>query len=635
MNSIYSRPMFQTPQQRSGGGIMAGVAPVNMEVDAAYMDDGGFLSSLFGQEEIDLLKEELTDPTFFFDPNDPIDQASLALMAIPGVNMAARLASMGVKGTKLAKQLYKIRQASEKLTLPAMAAGSGLIIGDELADPENQAFAKEAIDFAKEEIDYFLNPEDYEYSEEVFEQEIPNNEGGISNLTVTTSTEEAPAEEGGITSLPTSIWEARDKNVKSPIFMRDGEAKAAVTVEDLEESGFDNLTDYLNNMEFDANSGRYVLKKADGGIVKLANGGEAEEKIALPDSLENMLSFYEIDLEDFSKLSEEAKKSYIKTYKDRLNFQEKYLEGAKNTARVADAVNYALEGIGGLGQDILYSDFSKAVGIVDPTAEAPPEDASFMEDITRLQSRTAPTEEEINESLLAIAPPERPALPVSPEAEDKANPGEEGTVTATAEEPGVFGKVLQGIGQAVSKAAGYDLPDDEYRAYVESHGRRKLGESRMEKYNKALAAIRDAESTANLRDAQAEVYSKTDMQREIEYLQALKDSGQIPADTDIISLWSSTQSKSGNVTAKDIGQEIADLYESMMSLEEAGSTYRKQFEDLQEAGDIPADLDYSNWALLKAKEMVSKIYGISDSPTGASLVKTVSPEEFEKLMQTS
>jgi len=30
MNNIYRRPMFQNPQQRAGGGIMAGVAPINM-----------------------------------------------------------------------------------------------------------------------------------------------------------------------------------------------------------------------------------------------------------------------------------------------------------------------------------------------------------------------------------------------------------------------------------------------------------------------------------------------------------------------------------------------------------------------------------------------------------------------------
>ena len=30
LGDIYSRPMFQTPVQRAGGGIMAGVAPVNL-----------------------------------------------------------------------------------------------------------------------------------------------------------------------------------------------------------------------------------------------------------------------------------------------------------------------------------------------------------------------------------------------------------------------------------------------------------------------------------------------------------------------------------------------------------------------------------------------------------------------------
>ncbi len=38
MNNVYRRPMFQNPQQRAGGGIMAGVAPINMAEGGSVSD---------------------------------------------------------------------------------------------------------------------------------------------------------------------------------------------------------------------------------------------------------------------------------------------------------------------------------------------------------------------------------------------------------------------------------------------------------------------------------------------------------------------------------------------------------------------------------------------------------------------
>ena len=46
MNSIYDRPMFQTPQRRAGGGIMAGIAPINEAMGPMKLEDGGDLGSL-------------------------------------------------------------------------------------------------------------------------------------------------------------------------------------------------------------------------------------------------------------------------------------------------------------------------------------------------------------------------------------------------------------------------------------------------------------------------------------------------------------------------------------------------------------------------------------------------------------
>ena len=108
MNSIYDRPMFQTPQRRAGGGIMAGVAPINEGMGPMKLNDGGFMSS-------DLVQQATETAKFFFDPTDPIDQMSMALIFFPPAAAAARLVSMGVKGAKLAKQVQKHKQAKDAM----------------------------------------------------------------------------------------------------------------------------------------------------------------------------------------------------------------------------------------------------------------------------------------------------------------------------------------------------------------------------------------------------------------------------------------------------------------------------------------------------------------------------------------
>ena len=138
--------MFQNPQQRSGGGIMAGVAPINMA-------DGGDLSVLdwafgggnnpYGDEGYvgePFLKdlEENVLPLISLDPNDPIDQATIALLAVPGVNVLARLTAMGLKGARLARQLKKVEKVSGKLVTPAGYLTTALVGGAVASDPEIQ-----------------------------------------------------------------------------------------------------------------------------------------------------------------------------------------------------------------------------------------------------------------------------------------------------------------------------------------------------------------------------------------------------------------------------------------------------------------------------------------------------------------
>lgn len=140
MNSIYDRPMFQTPQRRAGGGIMAGVAPINEAMGPMKLNDGGdpgFLDQIrsyydenisgipAGLAEIgsnladpqfrdEFLEEEFGDMALLgeggliFDHTDPIDQASLVLLAMPPAFAYARLAKMGSAATKILSRINKI-----------------------------------------------------------------------------------------------------------------------------------------------------------------------------------------------------------------------------------------------------------------------------------------------------------------------------------------------------------------------------------------------------------------------------------------------------------------------------------------------------------------------------------------------
>ena len=58
---------------------------------------------------------------FFFDPEDPVDYATIGLMAFPPAYVAARLARMGIKGQKAAEQVQKVVKAQD--AIPNMLGG--------------------------------------------------------------------------------------------------------------------------------------------------------------------------------------------------------------------------------------------------------------------------------------------------------------------------------------------------------------------------------------------------------------------------------------------------------------------------------------------------------------------------------
>lgn len=164
LGNIYSRPMFQTPVQRAGGGIMAGVAPINLQDggDPGFMDylsglgsaivgNDGSMDDFFSLEKTEegsgLNLRDLTD-ALIVDPEDPTDVAIAAatapLLIFPPAAIAARLAAAGYKGTKVARAVDKAAQLQEKI--PGILSG-----GTSRAATFGQGqIAREAVPMAQE-----------------------------------------------------------------------------------------------------------------------------------------------------------------------------------------------------------------------------------------------------------------------------------------------------------------------------------------------------------------------------------------------------------------------------------------------------------------------------------------------------
>ena len=129
---IMNRPMFQTPQQRQGTGIMAGVAPTTPV--RGYADGDLVSDDFFNYEQTEdgsgMNLRDLTD--LFFDPEDPIDYATIGLISFPPAYIAARLAKMGVKGAKAAEQIQKVVKMQEAIPSKVGGGSSGAKSGLQL-----------------------------------------------------------------------------------------------------------------------------------------------------------------------------------------------------------------------------------------------------------------------------------------------------------------------------------------------------------------------------------------------------------------------------------------------------------------------------------------------------------------------
>jgi hypothetical protein len=376
MNNIYRRPMFQNPQQRAGGGIMAGVAPINMSNGGdpndtwakaipsffgEYVDDAKFaydelpdmptpsevgrmydeginVDDLYGEGNFFSLDKteagsgmnlrDITD-VLIVDPEDPVDLAiaasAVGMLAAPPGLIGVGLAKLGYTGVKIKRVLQRVAGLQRNLGDDELRNIQGSGLSGKLEE-RARAMGANPIDNLKRDSDVagfvqnrvapttlgqyettrFLSlPAQEAYDKinfispaqasEAPYPEIPEYEGGpvetagiaaidTQDPKIDTLVREAESDaEGGIAKVARSIAEARSDEFKSPTFRRGDKDLAAVTKEDLIDSGYegpDALTNYLNDMKFDDELGEYIKDieakgKADGGVAGFYTGGAA------------------------------------------------------------------------------------------------------------------------------------------------------------------------------------------------------------------------------------------------------------------------------------------------------------------------------------------------------------------------
>ena len=589
--------MFQNPQQRAGGGIMAGVAPVNMS------EGGGFFSF---EETPEGSGANLRDiALFIFDPNDPLDQASLALATVPGVNIVAKLTAMGLKGAKLYKQINKIEKFREATKNPAKysaAASSALQAGsfggtviNEAVDSDIGSTLSELASIAPElASQYFETPPFVEESTEEYPQETYN----IESLGIIKSPEEKAS--SGISALANNIAEARRN--KAETFRKGDKELAAVTAEDLEESGFDSLKDYLNNMEFNSDSGRYEPKgMAQGGIMRLKDGSDDEGVVAevLDKDTQDFLDQMKITKEEFLDKNPQEQEAYVETYKNNLELK-KDLSGnvlTRGIATIADGINAAVEEPLEIYRDLRYSDTGKAL-MSDPT-ERPENNSTYNQDINTLQGRTAPTLPEINESL---APPE-----VIEEVQ-----ADQGIVETTEREPGFIEKAYG----ALRSIYGMGDTDLEKRASRAARGPRPLGTSYDQMYNDELLKLQLGEAKIAQYVAATEEAQTNDIEEFVRTIRRYKPNLSEEAAVDI---FLSTKNKTKSLTKADFIKDVVAQVKSIKEDIQSRSVYERE----KKEGITTEGISYDSWVVNKAQKMTNAIYGMDEKLSEDSEFKII------------
>jgi len=239
-DNVLSRPMFQTPGERAGSGIMGGIAPVNMQ-DGGWLEDIGDMASsgiaalpswlktaasltpmglatrggsAIGAAAYDFLgKPELADDFFsldksaegtinlrditdflIVDPDDPVDVAIAAATAplwfFPPAAIVARLAALGYKGSKVVKVLKKVAKVQEKIP---KALGGGTSRGAGYRQAQIARLGGDAPEIAAAlagDVDEFDDPDVDEVSvqEKISERTTADGDDVITDKDVITAT---------------------------------------------------------------------------------------------------------------------------------------------------------------------------------------------------------------------------------------------------------------------------------------------------------------------------------------------------------------------------------------------------------------------------------------------------------------
>ena len=413
--------------------------------------------------------------------------------------------------------------------------------------------------------------------------------------------------DGGIADVARNISEARE--MKSSTFKRGDKDLAAVTAEDLEESGFDSLREYLNNMDFDSESGRYAPQEmANGGIMRLKDGSgpDGVEERVIPPEIEGLLNDYNISLEEFLKYPDEKKEAYIKSYQDTLDFKRSMVDPrlqspAGGVAAILDVANTVLEAPTNIYEAAKYSDLGKVFGFSDPDQERPKDDPSFAEDIERIRTSQAPSLSEVND-----------LIPKAPE------PIESETVE---EEPGIIQKAFGAVG----KIAGFDLPENERRAMLAAAGRRKYGVSRQQAYENSMfnqAKIADMQATTAARGT-------SETQKGLEYLKEL-----FPDKSDEVLVDLLFQKGKNKVTNSELAAAILEETASIRKgFLENNSQEVMNDENVDRAAKGLPELSVEEWINQSAKKNVYAAYNMQNpGGTSPAPAASLSKEEYEKLL---
>jgi len=317
--------------------------PTPSEVGRMY-DEGINVDDLYGEGNFFSLDKteagsgmnlrDITD-VLIVDPEDPVDLAIAAsaagMLAFPPGFIGVGLAKLGYTGVKIKRVLQRVAGLQRNLGDDELRNIQGSGLSGKLEE-RARAMGANPIDNLKRDSDVagfvqnrvapttlgqyettrllslpaqeaydkinFISPAQAQENEVLY-PEIPEYEGGsverldapagiaaieTKNPKIDTLVREAETDaEGGIAKVARSIAEARSDEFKSPTFRRGDKDLAAVTKEDLIDSGYegpDALTNYLNDMKFDDELGEYIKDieskgKADGGVAGFYTGGAA------------------------------------------------------------------------------------------------------------------------------------------------------------------------------------------------------------------------------------------------------------------------------------------------------------------------------------------------------------------------